>query len=384
LASRPLRVAFVNKSLDIGGSERQMVALAEQLPRDRFSPTFVLMSHRGPLAERAERAGVAIRVLDWPPGRSIVRHAPDVWRLVRTLYRGQFDIVDAWLFHAYSLVSLTRPLTRVPIVIAGRRSLSDHKRAFSRTERLLDRLTRGRVDAIVANSEAVRADTSSYDGLDQTRMRVIHNGIDVPPPMEPAARAAVRAGWGFGPDDVVVGSVANYKAGKGLETLVRAVGQVARDGPGARLVLVGEGPLRPDLERLVRDLGLGATVMLNGAVPDARSIVGAFDIAAQASDSEGLPNAVLEAAAAGVAVVATDAGGTREIIDGGQAGILVPIRSETALLDGIRRLAADPELRQALGERARTFVAASFGMDRFVRETVELYEELAAARGLAR
>jgi glycosyltransferase involved in cell wall biosynthesis len=377
-------VAFVNKSLDLGGSERQMVALAERLPRDRFDPEFVLMTRAGPLGEHAARAGIRIRVLDWGEGRPAYRHGPDVARLVRTIARGRYDIVDAWLFHAYSLMSLARPLTRVPVLIAGRRSLSDHKRAFGPAERLLDRVTRNRVDAIVANSFAVRDEVAGYEEIDKARIRVIHNGIDLLAPQAGAGRETIRAGWGAGPDDVVLGSVANYKPGKGLETLIRAFATVARDGPGRRLVLVGEGRRRPELERLVADLGLGDAVTLVGHVADARELVGAFDVAVQSSESEGLPNAVLEAAAAKVAVVATDAGGTREILDGGRVGVLVPVRSEEALAAGMRQLIGDESLRQELGELAQAFVLETFGMDRFVRETAALYEELAAAKGIRR
>jgi glycosyltransferase involved in cell wall biosynthesis len=377
-------VAFVNKSLDLGGSERQMVALAERLPRDRFDPEFVLMTRTGPLGEHAARAGIRVRVLDWGEGRAVYRHGPDVARLVRTIARGRYDIVDAWLFHAYSLMSLARPLTRVPVLIAGRRSLSDHKRAFGPAGRLLDRVTRNRVDAIVANSFAVRDEVAGFEDIDKARIRVIHNGIDPPAPLTGASREAIRARWGAGPDDVVFGSVANYKPGKGLGGLVRAFATVARDGPGLRLVLVGEGRRRPELERLVADLGLGDAVTLVGPVADAREIVGAFDVAVQSSESEGLPNAVLEAAAAGVAIVATDAGGTREILDAGRVGVLVPVRSEEALAAGMRRLVTDEPLRRDLGALAQTFVVETFGMDRFVRETAALYEELAAAKGIRR
>jgi len=382
---RPLRVAFLNASLDIGGSERQMVALAERLARDRFSPAFVLLSRRGPLADRADAAGIPIRVLDWGRGHSPVQRAPDVARLIRTLRAGRFDIVDAWLFHGYALAGLTRPLTRVPVLVAGRRSLSDHKRTFARADWTLDRLTRARADAIVANAQAVREEVAAYEGLDPGRIRVIHNGIDGPPPMAEAARAAIRAGWGARPGDVVVGAVANYKPGKGLQMLIQAFAEVVRDGSApARLVLIGEGPLRPELAALVGELGLSDSVILAGAAPDARELVGAFDVAVQSSESEGLPNAVLEAAAAGVAIVATDAGGTREILDAGRVGVLVPVRSEEALAAGMRRLVTDEPLRRDLGALAQAFVVETFGMDRFVRETAALYEELAAAKGIRR
>jgi len=382
LPDHRLRVALITASLDVGGSERQMVQLAERLPRDRFALEFILLSGRGPLADRAERSGVPVTVLHWRRGRSVTDRLPDLWRLVQMLRRGHYDIVDAWLFHAYAITSLTRPVTRIPVLIAGRRSLSHHKHRFGRAERLLDRIARRSVDAIVANSAAVRTEVARYEGIDPGRIRIIHNGVDIPAPLPPAARAALRAAWGVGPDDVLVGCVGNYKSGKGHEMLIRAIASALPTTPGLRLILVGEGPRRAELQRLVDELGIHDAVRLHGAEPDARDIIGAFDIVAQASESEGLPNAVLEAAAAGLAIVATDAGGTAEILDQGRTGILVPIDDETAMADAIGRLAADPDLRLELGESARSFVESAFGLDRFVAETASLYEELAAAKGI--
>ena len=152
---RRLRVAFVVASLDIGGSEQQLLSLAERLPRDRFAVEFVLLLRRGRLVERAERAGAHIHVHGF--SRSLIQSARESWRFVRTMRRGHYDIVDAWLFHGYAITSLTRPVTRIPVLIAGRRSLSHHKHGFGRVERMLDRIARRSVDAIVANSDAVRA-----------------------------------------------------------------------------------------------------------------------------------------------------------------------------------------------------------------------------------
>jgi glycosyltransferase involved in cell wall biosynthesis len=379
---RRLRVAFVVASLDIGGSEHQMLRLAELLPRDRYVVDFILLSRRGALADRAERAGSKVHVIGWGGGHSPIRSLPDFWRLVRTLRRGRYDIVDAWLFHAYAILAVARPLCRVPILISGRRSLSEWKRGFGFVERVLDVVARRNVDMIVANSFAVRDDVAAFEHLDRNRIRVIHNGVDDRGSMDPAARSALRSSWGIGPNELLVGCVANYKTGKGQETLIRAFGQALPSHPELRLILVGEGPLRAILERLVRDLDLGAAVRLHGAVPEATDIIGAFDIAAQASWAEGLPNAVLEAAAAGLPIVATDAGGTAEILDGGRTGICVPIGDEAAIAEALGHLCDDPALRASLGEAARAHVRAVFSAERFVAEMAALYDELALSKAI--
>jgi glycosyltransferase involved in cell wall biosynthesis len=125
-------------------------------------------------------------------------------------------------------------------------------------------------------------------------------------------------------------------------------------------------------------------VTLTGDVLDARPLHGAFDLFASASVAEGLPNSILEAAAAGVAIVATAAGGTVEIVADGSTGILVPVEDGAALEAALIRLAEDPALRSRLGAAARDHVSAAFGVDRFVRETADLYEEMALRKGRGR
>ncbi len=189
---------------------------------------------------------------------------------------------------------------------------------------------------------------------------------------------------GVGDDDLVIGCVGRYRPVKDQALLVDAVARLVPDHPDLRLVIVGEGELRPQLERQVADLGVGDRVRLHGNEADPRPMYGAFDVLAQASRSEGLPNVLLEAAAAGCPIVATDAGGSGEIVVDGRTGLLVPTRDVDALAAALRRMIDDRELRRRLGSEARAHVAESFGMDRFVREYGDLYEELAAARGLRR
>jgi glycosyltransferase involved in cell wall biosynthesis len=236
----------------------------------------------------------------------------------------------------------------------------------------------------VANSEAVRADVSQREHIAPERIRVIYNGVEIPPPMPAAEREAIRAGWGFGPDTVIVGSVANYKPRKGLETMLRVAAKLHQQVPELRMVLIGEGPERPQLERMIAELGLSEVVRLHGREPDARRLYGAFDMVAHASESEGLPNVLLEAAAAGRAIVATAAGGSSEVVLAGESGLIVPVGDEDGFAREMLRLVRDPALRERLGAAARERAATVFGMDRFVAQTAALYEELAERKGVRR
>ena len=387
MRDRPLRLAFVNGSLDTGGAERQMLALAQRLPRERFEVEFVLLTHGGPLAQGASEAGLRVRILDWPRGRDLqsgMRRVAKVPGFVSAIRAGHYDIVDAWLYHGYALTAATRPLTRVGVFVSGRRSLSGYKTGFNPLDRALDAIARRSTDMIVANSPQVRDNVVAREQLSPDRIRVIRNGVDVPPPMPADERTAIRAKWGFRQDHVVAGCVANYKPGKGLETLLRVVDSLRSEVPGLRLVLVGEGKTRPALEQMIADRGLDTTVRLHGHEPDARRLCGAFDLAVLASEAEGLPNGLLEASAASLPIVTTAAGGAAEVVLDGRSGWVVPVGDEHGLAAAIGRLARDADMRLRFGAAGRLRAETTFGMDRFVSETAALYEELARQRGLVR
>jgi glycosyltransferase involved in cell wall biosynthesis len=376
-------VAFLNGSLEIGGSERQMVELAKRLPRERFAPEFVLLTRRGPLADIAESAGIPVHVLHWArlgdPWRR-TRRLGDIARTAALLRRGNFDIVDAWLFHAYAIAAAIRPAIGVKAIISGRRNLGD-ARSNHPINRLLDAIARRRVDAIVANSEGVRRAIAVREGIRESRIQVIHNGVELPEPLEAEARDHIRQRLGAGPDTLLIGCVANYKNRKGLDTVIEVASAVAARVDRAMFVLVGEGALRHDLERAIASAGLDQRVLLHGQEPDARDVVSGFDIALQASTSEGLPNALLEAAAAGVPIVATRVGGTPEIVLDGVTGRLVAPGAVAEFVEALTWLAEEPERRASLGAAGRAHIADCFGMDRFVAETASLYEAVLARRG---
>ena len=144
-------------------------------------------------------------------------------------------------------------------------------------------------------------------------------------------------------------------------------------------MLIGEGPGRRAIERHIDSIGMGDRIRVHGQVLETRDMIGSVDVVVQSSVREGLPNAVLEAAAAGRAIVATDAGGTAEIVVDGSTGLLVPTEDRPALARGLSRLIDDAALRQRLGSAARVHVADLFDMDRYVSEFADLYAGLIEA-----
>lgn len=383
-AGGPLRIAYLTPTLEPGGAERQMLILATTLPTTSFEIRFLVMSGPAPLASEAEAAGVRVHFLGLDRGRCAgigIRCLPAVLRSIRR-YRAltaDVDIVDGWLIPAMIFSAVTRPVAGVPVLMGGRRSLSDVYASKSRARRWLAAFAARRMDAIVANSQVAADEALRLDGVASARISVIPNAVF---PAAPAAstRGVDRSAWGFGEGHVVVGCVANYKAGKGLMSLVQVAHRLRRRQPDLRYVLVGEGPLRPDLEAEIRRLDLDDVVRLHGRAADARRLYGAFDVFLQASETEGLPNVVLEAAAQGLPIVATAVGGTAEILTSDVDGVLVPGGDLERLIDAIDEVASDPDLRDRLGRAARTR-SEHYSPASLVRSTGELYRRLAGRDG---
>jgi glycosyltransferase involved in cell wall biosynthesis len=357
-----------------------MVILAGALPRDRFDVRFLLLSERGPLAEQAEAVGARVDVLglrqrDCSPLRPrCLLAAARALRRYRALTKG-VDIVDAWLVPAMTFAVLAQPVVRVPVLLGGRRNLADVYGSKPWYRRASASAATRRVDAVVANSRAAAAEVITRDRVAPNRVHVIPNAV-LPSTSSPADRLRQRVRWEVAPGELVIGSVANYKRAKGLGLLVDVAERLRDHVPRLRFVIVGEGPLRSELEAEIRHRGLESMVRLNGAEPDARLVYSAFDIFVQASETEGLPNVVLEAAAEGLPIVATAVGGTREILTADVNALLVRSGDAAGLAAAIGRVAADPELRDRLGWAARDR-AADFSTARLVEATSALYLRLA-------
>jgi glycosyltransferase involved in cell wall biosynthesis len=375
----PIRIAYLT-TLAQGGAERQMLILAGALPKDEFAVSFIVLSDRGAMTGEAEALGVPVDVLGLSrsacspirPGCLVT--AVRAARRYRTL-TADVDIVDAWLVPPMIFAAVVQPYARVPVLIGGRRNLGDLYRGKSRLRRLAAKLAGRRMAAIVANSRVAAEEAVELDGIDRARVHVIPNAVQ-PVVRSAADRDAIRTDWGFADEDVVVGTVGNYKPEKGLASIVAAAGSLHDRFPQLRFVLVGEGPLRADLEAEIARLRLTGVVRLHGAEPDARRLYPAFDMLVQASLTEGLPNAVLEAAAVGLPIVATAVGGTTEILTADVDAVLVEARSPEAIAAAIARLVEDPALRERLG-RAAAARAADYSPTHLVESTGALYRRLA-------
>ncbi len=368
----PARVLWVIKGLGPGGAERLLCAAARAHDTERFhiECAFVL-PWKDHLAEELEQAGVHTNCMSrtrsdwrWP------------LRLAALVRDGDWDIVHV---HSPLPGSVARVATRT-MRGADRPKLvsSEHNRWATHRgpTRWLNSLT-SRWDArSFAVTDEVRA---SMSGPVTKRAETLQHGIDVDAAAKASAgRTAVREELGLDPDEVVVGTVANFRPQKDYPNLLEAARILAdRDVP-VRFVAVGQGPQEAEITNLRNRLGLADRVILTGFRDDALRVMGACDIFTLASQWEGLPVALMEALALGLPVVATNVGGVGEEMHDGVDALLVRPRNSTALADAIERMVTDRSLREQMSA-ASIERAADFEAQRAVERIEAVYTELAPA-----
>jgi glycosyltransferase involved in cell wall biosynthesis len=225
------------------------------------------------------------------------------------------------------------------------------------------------------------ADRLARRGVERSRIHIQHNAVKpfVAPPVEEVDTAA--SALGIARESVVL-CVGRLSREKGHKDLLEAVALLAerQDLPEFRVVVVGEGPELESLQRAAKTLGVAERVILAGHRPDVRPYYAMASVLALPSHSEGSPNVVLEAMAAGIPVVATRVGGVPEIMEHERTGLIVPSRDPAAMADGIERLLRDPLLRTRLGTAGRERVSRDFTPEAYRRSLVGFYEEVVASR----
>jgi glycosyltransferase involved in cell wall biosynthesis len=266
-------------------------------------------------------------------------------------------------------------LARVPVVttVHGYIAVTGKSQLYRQIDLQLLRA----MDRVIVVSESMRRDLGER-GVANGRLQVVRNGIAID--NYPFARRSrtLRAESGFDDDALVIGHVGRLSPEKGQARLLRVLPRVREKVPRARLVIVGDGPEMESLRTLARTLGVEEVTRFCGYRSDVPEVFANLDLLVLSSDTEGLPNVVLEAMATGVPVVATAVGGTPEVVEHGVTGLLVPAGDEAALAAAIVEAFARPGAAADRARRARAFVESQCSMEALIRATHELYRTLVA------
>jgi glycosyltransferase involved in cell wall biosynthesis len=375
---RRMRVLQFATSLQVGGTERQLVALIRGLDRSRFEPRLGCLRLGGELldtlADDLPRSEYPISSLFDP--RSLAQRL----RLARDLRTQRIDLVHCHGFYANVFAIPAAWLARVPVILASVRDSAGGilwTAAQQRAQRAICRMA----DGVLVNAQAV-GDVLAGTGYDPAKLHVVFNGVEMlPPPSADPGRVRRELGLPAGAPLVATVTRLERAAGvefKGIGCFLDAVARLARRHPDARYLIVGDGHCRAELESRSKALGLEQVVLFTGVRRDIPDILRELSVSVLPSLTEGLSNSLLEAMACGVPVVATRVGGTPEVVVDNECGLLVPAGDASTLAEAIDRLLVDPPLRARLSNAALQRVAERFSMSRMVQDTENLYETMVA------
>jgi glycosyltransferase involved in cell wall biosynthesis len=349
----PERIGLVIGQLTTGGAEGQLRLLSEGLDRSAFDPiVYCLSDQTEPYRELLRAAGVPVEVIT---GSRLARVAG----LRRRLRADRIALVHAWLFIANAYAWAATRGTSAALVTSARNC--------KRSGRVLDALNRRAFrasDAIIVNSEQVRHYIQREYGAPGGHIAVVHNAIDLQ-----RFRTVARSP-GAGPCVVMVGRLVTQK-----NPLLFVAGAAAlrRRIPSARFLLVGDGPMRGAIAAAVRAAGLEASCTLAGERTDVEVMLRDADLFWLTSSWEGLPNVIIEAMASGLPVVATDVGGTRELMSDGREGYVIAAGDAEALVARSVDILTDPALHARMRAAARAR-AETFGVAAMVAATGAVYD----------
>lgn len=359
-----LKIIHVELGGRIVGGPQQVVYLVDELAA-RGVGNLLVASAGHPLASHVSAAGHRVHELEWQ-GDTDLSLLP---RLVTIIRRERPDVVHLHAGPGAALGGLAARLAGVPCVLS--------RRVDSVPRGRLSRFTYGMLyDRVVCISQAIY-DVLVKRGVPRHRLLLIRSAVRASDWLTPAPRDAFLAEFGLPADAPTIGVVAQLVERKGHRTLLAAM---AEAGERARVIFLGEGGLRGELEAEAARLGVGGRVHFAGHRRDLQRWMGNFDLVVHPALMEGLGVALLQAAAAGVPVVASAVGGIPEAVLHGQTGLLVPPRDPAALGAAIRELLDDPARRAAVGQAAQRRVLAEFDVPAMADRHVELYRALVARR----
>lgn len=359
LPGRPPVFLMIN-NFEMGGSERQFVALAKALDPNAFDLHLGCVRRRGPLL------GDLGDIPEFPLGGSL--YGPGSLRarmaLRRHLRRYQTALAHAFDFYANLTLIPAARMARVPVVMGSHRQLGD---LLTPAQFRAQMAAFHWCDAVVCNSQAAAQRLVDH-GLHQSKLHVIGNGLLLQSFTRPEPQAENQP--------IRVGMIARMNARyKNHSLFLRAAARIAPRFPQVRFALVGDGPILPEIERQAFELGITEKVEFLGERHDIPAVLATMSVSVVPSASESLSNVILESMAAGVPAVASDVGGNRELL-AEDRGLLVPSENDEALAQAITQLLENVGLRGTIAENARRHVHSEYSMEAIREKYAGLYREL--------
>ncbi len=366
---------FLSTSMGMGGADRSLLSAAQGLRARGHDVCIISLTPLGQMGIQAQNLGIATESLEMRRGYPDPR---GLLQLARRIRAWKPHVLHSHMVHANLMARAVRVLARFPVLVSTIHNIYEGGRALMAGYRL----TNGLADQMTIISEAAARRFIDEGIVPAKLLRVLPNGIDTDVPLLAAnVREELRRSLGVSQEFAWI-AVGRFEVAKDYPNMLAAFARVRERYPRTALLLVGKGSLQKETEAVVKSLGLEGHARFLGVRDDVSAVMGAADGYVMSSAWEGMPMVLLEAAAAGLPIVATRVGGNQEVVQDGESGFLVPPRQPDSLAEAMIRLMQYPDVqRRSMGERGRAHVRANYGLERIVERWEELYREVLARKG---
>ena len=359
---KKINVLHLITSLNIGGTENYLLTLVKE-QKNKFNISVGYLKERSIIGEKLEEAGIKVYKLN------------SLYKIYRFIKTQKIHILHTHLYRANILGRIMGKIASVPIIISSQQSIDDWKKFY---HVWMDRFTARFADCIISNSEAAKDVLSCRDKVNEKKINVIYNGVNINDFNPKLKSNFSKKEWGLEQQDFVVGSVLRLHREKGVDYIPKIVMRVKEKIPGIKFLVVGDGPLKEKIEEEIKKLSLNKNIIMAGWISPENipSVLSFFDLFFLPSQEESFPQAVLEAMAMGKPVVATKVGGVSEAVLDGITGKLVSPDDPSALAECIVWMFNHREERIKMGEEGRKRVVNLFSMDKMISRTQKIYNDL--------
>ena len=378
-----LRLLWLIDSLNVGGAESLAISFAQHVNRDEIDLFVCAIAtvNGNPLEAEIRAAGVPTLNL----GARNLRDVGAFLRLMRFIRENEIDVVHAHLTYASIWGSLLSRLTGVPLIaslhvrVASTREQEkseSHRKRVDLRDRLMRFVLSRWASSVVMVSAALRDDYLEGGGLDPSKLRVVHNGIEVDrfDRDRTETRARLAREFDLPGDTPLLVTVSVLRPGKGVEVLLAAMEQIR----GANLMIVGDGSMREEWQRLARERGIADRVRWAGFRRDVPELLAGCDVMVHPSLDDAFPTVLLEASAASLPIVASNLGGIPEIVIPGETGALVPKGDADALARAVNAMLGDRASMERMRVAARKRARELFSTEAWIERLKAVYAEAMA------
>lgn len=366
----PVNILHVISKLPVGGVENQLLTTLKNYDRMKLNPLVCSLLDKGEIGKEIEDAGIEVFSLNKLKHRFDLTIVKDIYSLIK---KRNIKIVRTHQYHANLYGRLAALLAKTPCIVASVHNVYTIDRKLHR--RMINRFLARFTDKVVAVSEIVKKDILKYDGLRKDKVTVIYNGIDTDRLLNKDSNV-IRSEFNISSDVPVTGTIGRLTFQKGQKYLIEAVSIIKEKFPKIMLLIVGDGPMKDELQNYAKALGLNEHVIFTGSRRDIPALLAAMDIFVLPSLWEGLPNALLEAMASGKPIIATDIPPVREAINFEKEGILVPARNSSAIASSIEFLLVNKTFAVIFGNNAQERAYSDFNITTTVDKYTNLYEDI--------